>query len=80
MVKPTTRALASMVPAVTLGFWVIKILATTPGETGGDTVSMRVNLGYLLGTRSSLTVLAVLVWWQAAATRFHPSSIGRPSS
>lgn len=72
MLKPTTRELASKVPAVTLGFWVIKILATTLGETGGDTVSMTMNLGYLIGTAIFLTVLAVLVWWQVAATRFHP--------
>ncbi len=40
----------SKVPAVTLGFWIIKILATTLGETAGDTVSMSWNLGYLVGT------------------------------
>ena len=72
MLKPTTRELASKVPAVTLGFWVIKILATTLGETGGDTISITMNLGYLIGTAIFLTVLAVLVWWQVAATRFHP--------
>ena len=43
------RAL-SKVPAVTLGFWVIKILATTLGETGGDTVTMTLDWGYLAGT------------------------------
>jgi len=66
------RELASKVPAVTLGFWIIKILATTLGETGGDTVSMTMNLGYLVGTAIFLTVLIALVWWQIAATRFHP--------
>ncbi|HEX3401278.1 MAG TPA: hypothetical protein VHT74_13230, partial [Acetobacteraceae bacterium] len=40
----------SKVPAVTLGFWFIKILATTLGETGGDTVTMTLNWGYLAGT------------------------------
>ena len=40
----------SKVPAVTLTFWIIKILATTLGETGGDTVTMTMNLGYLVGT------------------------------
>jgi len=68
----TNRQLASKVPAVTLGFWIIKILATTLGETGGDTVSMTMNLGYLVGTAIFLTVLVLLVWWQVAATRFHP--------
>lgn len=60
------------VPAVTLGFWVIKILATTLGETGGDTVSMTMNLGYLVGTGIFMSVLVVLVWLQIAAKRFHP--------
>ncbi|HEX2021023.1 MULTISPECIES: COG4705 family protein [unclassified Sphingomonas] len=59
-------------PAVTLGFWIIKILATTLGETGGDTVSMTMDLGYLVGTAIFLTVLVALVWWQVASTRFHP--------
>jgi|TARA_R110000868_G_scaffold325892_1_gene586757 uncharacterized membrane-anchored protein len=72
VVEPTERELASKVPAVTLGFWLIKILATTLGETGGDTVSMTMNLGYLVGTAIFLTVLVALVWWQVAATRFHP--------
>lgn len=72
MSEPTSRELASKVPAITLGFWIIKILATTLGETGGDTVSMTMNLGYLVGTAIFLTVLVVLVWWQVAATRFHP--------
>jgi len=66
------RELLSKVPAITLGFWVIKILATTLGETGGDTVSMSMNLGYLVGTAIFLTVLVALVWWQVATTRFHP--------
>lgn len=72
MLDSTKRKLASKVPAVTLGFWLIKILATTLGETGGDTVSMTMNLGYLVGTAIFLTVLVALVWWQVAATRFHP--------
>ena len=72
MLESTKRELASKVPAVTLGFWLIKILATTLGETGGDTVSMTMNLGYLAGTAIFLTVLVALVWWQVAASRFHP--------
>lgn len=60
------------VPAVTLAFWIIKIAATTLGETGGDTVSMTMNLGYLAGTAIFLTVLAVLVVVQVAAKKFHP--------
>jgi uncharacterized membrane-anchored protein len=63
---------ASKVPAVTLGFWVIKILATTLGETGGDTVTMTMNLGYLVGTAIFLTTLVVLVAFQIRARSFHP--------
>jgi len=62
----------SKVPAVTLGFWIIKILATTLGETGGDTVTMTMNLGYLVGTAIFLTALVVLVAFQIAAKRFQP--------
>lgn len=64
--------LAAKVPAITLGFWAIKILATTLGETGGDTVSMTMNLGYLVGTAIFLSLLVLLVIWQVAAKRFHP--------
>lgn len=60
------------VPAVTLTFWIIKILATTFGETAGDTVSMSLNLGYLVGTAIFATLLVALVAWQIAARRFHP--------
>jgi uncharacterized membrane-anchored protein len=66
------RDALSKVPAVTLGFWVVKVLATTLGETGGDTVSMTWELGYLVGTAIFLGILAVLAVWQIAAKRFHP--------
>lgn len=66
------RAVLSKVPAVTLGFWIVKILATTLGETAGDTVTMTMKLGYLAGTGVFMTVLALLVWRQIAATRFRP--------
>lgn len=64
---------ASKVPAVTLGFWAIKILATTLGETAGDTVTMTWNMGYLVGTAIFLTVLIGLVALQIAASKFHPA-------
>ena len=67
-----TEAAMSKVPAVTLGFWIIKILATTLGETGGDTVTMTMDLGYLVGTAIFLSLLAVLVALQIAARKFHP--------
>ena len=70
---------ASKVPEVTLGFWVIKILATTLGETGGDTVTMTwlkadvmVNSGYLVGSAIFLSALIVLVGIQIATKKFHP--------
>jgi uncharacterized membrane-anchored protein len=63
---------ASKVPEVTLGFWIIKILATTLGETGGDTVTMTWDLGYLVGTAIFLSALVVLVVIQIAARKFHP--------
>jgi uncharacterized membrane-anchored protein len=60
------------VPAVTLGFWIIKVLATTLGETSGDTVSMTMNLGYLTGTAIFASLLVVLVVLQTVAKKFHP--------
>jgi uncharacterized membrane-anchored protein len=63
---------ATKVPEVTLGFWIIKILATTLGETGGDTVTMTMDLGYLTGTAIFLLVLVALVVAQIVAKKFHP--------
>jgi uncharacterized membrane-anchored protein len=62
----------SKVPEVTLTFWVIKIAATTLGETGGDSVTMTLNWGYLVGSAMFLTLLVVMVALQVAAKRFHP--------
>jgi len=61
------------VPAVTLGFWIIKILATTLGETAGDTVSMSMDLGYLVGTAIFIVPLILFVAFQIRARRFHPA-------
>jgi uncharacterized membrane-anchored protein len=69
--KSSAQAL-SKVPAVTLGFWVIKVLATTLGETGGDTVTMTLNWGYLAGVALFGGTLVVLVVVQIFAKRFHP--------
>jgi len=60
------------VPEVTLIFWIIKIAATTLGETGGDTVTMTLNWGYLAGTALFLCVLLALVAAQIVAKRFRP--------
>jgi uncharacterized membrane-anchored protein len=66
------EALLSKVPEITLGFWIIKILATTLGETGGDAVSMSMNLGYLLGTAIFAALFAIAVAAQISAKRFRP--------
>ena len=67
-----SRDTLSKVPEVTLGFWIIKILATTLGETGGDTVSMTMDLGYLIGTAIFLSILLILVVAQIKAKEFRP--------
>jgi len=63
----------SKVPAVTLLFWIIKITATTLGETGGDAVSMSMNLGYLVGTFIFTVVFIVAIAFQIRGKAFHPS-------
>jgi uncharacterized membrane-anchored protein len=65
-------AASSKVPALTLGFWIVKILATTLGETGGDAVSMSLGLGYLLSTAIFMTAFVVAVAAQVLAQRFKP--------
>ena len=62
----------SKVPQVTLLFWIIKIAATTLGETGGDAVSMSMNLGYLVGTAIFAAVFALAVLAQIKAPTFQP--------
>ena len=69
---PSLKATLGKVPAVTLGFWVIKIAATTLGETAGDAVTMSMNLGYLTGSVIFATIFVVAVSAQIAAKRFHP--------
>ncbi len=68
----TTQHTLSKVPEVTLIFWVIKIAATTLGETGGDTVSMSMKLGYLVGTAIFSAVFLIAVVAQIRAKRFYP--------
>ena len=71
MPSPRQDAL-SKVPEVTLIFWVIKIAATTLGETAGDAVSMSMNLGYLVSTAIFGTIFVVAVIAQIRAKQFHP--------
>jgi uncharacterized membrane-anchored protein len=63
---------ASKVPEVTLAFWIVKIAATTVGETGGDAVSMSMNLGYLVGTAIFAVIFLVAVGFQISAKQFRP--------
>src|SRR6476469_7812556 len=63
---------ASKVPEVTLVFWILKIAATTLGETGGDSVTMTLNWGYLVGTVIFVSLLLILVACQIATRKFHP--------
>jgi uncharacterized membrane-anchored protein len=71
-VENSTQQVLAKVPEVTLIFWVIKILATTLGETGGDAVSMSMNLGYLVGTGIFAVIFMVAVIAQVSAKTFHP--------
>lgn len=63
---------ASKVPEVNLAFWIVKIFATTLGETGGDAVSMSMHLGYLVGTAIFSTLFLIFVFAQIRAKGFHP--------
>lgn len=67
-----TKQALSKVPEVTLIFWIIKIFATTLGETGGDAVSMSMNLGYLVGTAIFSVIFLIAVVAQIRAKHFHP--------
>lgn len=67
-----TKDLLIKVPAVTLGFWIIKILCTTLGETGGDAVSMTWNLGYLVSTVIFAIILIGLIITQVKAKTYRP--------
>jgi uncharacterized membrane-anchored protein len=70
--RPRISDVASKVPPVVLTFWVIKILATTLGETGGDAVSMTLNLGYAGATLIFLAFFAIALTLQVRAERYHP--------
>jgi uncharacterized membrane-anchored protein len=63
---------SSKVPELTFMFWVVKIAATTLGETGGDAVTMSMNLGYLVGTLIFAAIFAIAVVIQIKARKFHP--------
>jgi len=66
------QAILSKVPEVTLIFWIIKVFATTLGETGGDALSMSMHLGYLVSTGIFAATFIVAVMVQILAKKFHP--------
>ncbi len=68
----TSKYALSKVPEVTMIFWIIKIAATTLGETGGDAVSMSMHLGYLIGTGIFAAIFLIAVLAQIKAKGFHP--------
>ena len=72
MNQSSIHSLASKVPPVTLAFWIVKILATTVGETGGDALSMTLKLGYLVSTAIFLAFFAVTATVQISSRRYHP--------
>lgn len=68
----SVKCIISKVPEVTLSFWIIKIAATTLGETGGDVVSMSMNLGYLIATLIFAAIFLIAVFTQIKMKGFHP--------
>ena len=72
MTTSTIDRALSKVPEVTLGFWIIKIIATTLGETGGDSLSMSLDLGYALSSAIFIALFAALVSVQVRAKQFYP--------
>jgi uncharacterized membrane-anchored protein len=72
MTLASVASALSKVPPVTLAFWVAKVLATTLGETGGDALSMTLNLGYAVSTLIFLAFFAVALAAQVASDRYHP--------
>lgn len=71
-VARTRRNLLSKVPQVALAFWIVKILATTLGETGGDSLSMTLQLGYAVSSLIFLGFFLVTLAAQVASKRYHP--------
>ncbi len=72
IISGTVPIISSKVPEVTIVFWIIKIAATTLGETAGDAVSMSMQLGYAIGSAIFISIFVVAVATQIAAKSFHP--------
>jgi uncharacterized membrane-anchored protein len=73
MKKPKTVTTANKVAQITLAFWVMKILATTLGETAGDFISMTLNLGYYVGLGVTFALLVVILFGQIKVKKLHPA-------
>lgn len=71
--KSSTTQTLSKVAEVTLFFWIIKIIATTLGETTGDFIAQTLNLGYIVGILVTGALLAVLLFAQIRAKKYHPA-------
>src|SRR5262245_64265336 len=69
----TTSVVRSKVPEITLMFWIVKVVATTLGETGGDAVSMSLDLGYAVASAIFIAIFVVAVAAQVSARSFRPS-------
>lgn len=71
-IERTDREILGKVPQVALGFWIIKIAATTLGETGGDAVTISMDLGYLVGTLIFAAIFLAAVTAQIRSSKFRP--------
>ncbi len=72
MADTANWGMASKIARVTLAFWIMKILATTLGETAGDFISMTLGLGYYIGLAITFAALAIILAGQISAERYHP--------
>ncbi len=73
--QTTLSAPVSKVAQVTLAFWIMKVLATTLGETAGDFISMTLDMGYLAGLTITFGLLAIILLLQIAAQRLPPGPV-----
>lgn len=66
-------AATNKVAKITLAFWIMKVCATTVGETGGDLLSMTLNIGYAASSLLLLGVFLITLFLQLRARKFHPA-------
>jgi uncharacterized membrane-anchored protein len=70
--RVVASAIHGKLPHITLGFWILKISATTLGETAGDLLSMTLNVGYKISTMILFSAFLILFFFQLLSTKFHP--------